>query len=176
MCGVVDTVGATATTTKKKRRADASALDAATADASLTSRLRQLRALRQSQQAAIARSAATAAAESSQRQTDSQYVSEEDSTSLAAMIAHSAASLSRFRGYSTHSLSHTHAHSSQRSHGDDVVASETQKATAKIEADKKKDEASAMKASRVRQGKEKYVVAGRVCSVLVCVVVYTHLG
>lgn len=114
-------------------RVDVGILDAAASDASLRSRLHQLHAIQQRRAAVEAESTAN---------------TDEDDGGLATMLA-SAASLSRFRGYAARSAHHQHAG------GDDVVASETAKANAKIEADKRKSAAAAKQASQVRKAKEK---------------------
>ena len=138
----------TGAATRSGGRAEELVLDSASAhaSASLAARLRQL------QQMSAAREAELEAAERAV----------EMETGVPAMFArHSSeaasntgAQLPRFRAASI---------SEGGVAGDDVVASETAKANAKIEADKKKAQAAALQASRTRTAKEKFAECMEKC-------------
>ncbi len=126
-------------------------LDAHEHDLSLTTRLRQLHELKDSRDAALARAAAAEAHENNALEEATERALEVE-TGIAAMFSHSASSLSRFRGGSAVRLQSSATASAM---GDDIVASETAKATAAIEADKKTKQAAAQAASRIRDAKQK---------------------
>lgn len=130
-------------------RAEELVLDSASAhaSASLAARLRQLH------QMSVAREAELEAAERAvemETGVPAMFAPHHSSSAAAASNTDAQALLPRFR-------------TAGGVAGDDVVASETAKANAKIEADKKKAQAAALQASRTRTAKEKFAECMEKC-------------